>query len=53
MFYYEIKDTKTGKQFQATAKNFQQACEINGHKVRDCKCIWKANIENAPKKEDY
>lgn len=44
MIYYEILDRKTNTQFQATARNFQQACEINGHKVRNCHLVYSAKV---------
>lgn len=45
MKYFEIKNTKTGREFTATANRMREACEINGEKVRDCKCIYSAKIE--------
>lgn len=47
MFYYEIRNTKTQKNAQATAKNFATACRSLGWKPQECRCVWKASPENA------
>ena len=44
MKYFEIKNVKTGREFTATAKGIRKACEMNNEKVRDCKCIYSAEI---------
>lgn len=46
MYFYEIKNTKTQATAEATAKNFQIACRNLGWRTKDCKCIWKASLEN-------
>jgi hypothetical protein len=53
MFYYEIRNTKTQKTAQATAKDFATACRSLGWKPRECRCVWKANPENAADPSQY
>ena len=44
MYYYELKNTKTGHCFTATAKNTKNACAQHGYKARECKVIYKATV---------
>lgn len=44
MYYYELKNTKTGHCFTANAKNTKDACAQHGYKAKDCKVIYKASI---------
>jgi hypothetical protein len=53
MFYYEIRNTKTQETAQATAKNFATACRSLGWKPYECRCVWKANPENAGDPSQY
>jgi hypothetical protein len=53
MFYYEIRNVKTQETAQATAKNFTTACHSLGWKPYDCRCVWKANPENAGDPAQY
>lgn len=46
MKYYEIKNEKTQENAQVTAATFSLACKAQGWRPQDCKCIWKASIEN-------
>jgi hypothetical protein len=45
MKFYEIKNTKTQKTAEATAKNFAAACQAIGWKPKDCRCVWRASLE--------
>ena len=53
MFYYEIRNTKTQETAQAIAKNFTTACRSLGWKPYECRCVWKANPENAGDLSQY
>lgn len=53
MFYYEIRNTKTQETAQTTAKNFTTACRSLGWKPYECRCVWKANPENAGDTSQY
>ena len=53
MFYYEIRNVKTQETAQATAKNFTTACRSLGWKPYECRCVWKANPENAGDPSQY
>lgn len=53
MFYYEIRNTKTQKTAQVTAKNFTTACHSLDWKPQECRCVWKANPENACDPANY
>ena len=53
MKFYEIKNTKTQETAQTTAKNFTEACKANGWKPQHCRCIWKADPENAGGPANY
>lgn len=44
MYYYELKNTKTGHCFTATAKSTKEACEQYGYKAYNCKVISKATV---------
>ena len=44
MYYYELKNTKTGYCFTATAKNTKEACAQHGYKAHHCKVIYKASV---------
>lgn len=44
MYYYELKNTKTGHCFTATAKNTKDACAQHGYKAKECKVIYKATV---------
>lgn len=44
MYYYELKNNKTGHCFTATAKNTKDACTQHGYKAKDCKVIYKATV---------
>jgi hypothetical protein len=44
MYYYELKNTKTGHCFTANAKNTKDACAQHGYKAKNCKVIYKASI---------
>ena len=44
MYYFEIKNTKTNKRASAIAKGMAQACNLLGWKVRECKCVYRANM---------
>ena len=45
-YFYEIKNTKTQETTENIASNFATACQGAGWKPQDCKCIWKASVEN-------
>ena len=53
MFYYEIRNTKTQEIAQVTAKNFTIACRSLGWKPYNCRCVWKADPENAADSSQY
>ena len=53
MKFYEIKNTKTQETAQTTAPNFQMACRQMGWKPYHCRCIWKADPENAGDPANY
>lgn len=53
MFFYEIRNTKTQKTAQVTAKNFATACRSLGWKPYECRCVWKASAENACNPANY
>ena len=42
LYYFEGINRKTNEQFSAIAKTFHEACEKNGYKTKECKCISKA-----------
>lgn len=44
MYYYELKNNKTGHCFTATAKNTKDACAQHGYKAKDCKVIYKTSV---------
>lgn len=44
-YYFEIKNTKTNECATAIASGMKKACEAIGWKVRDCKCIYRAEEE--------
>ena len=44
MYYFEIKNTKTDECASAIAKGMAQACDLLGWKVRECKCVYRANM---------
>ena len=46
MNFYEIKNTKTQEAYETTAKNFATACKQSGWRPQDCRCVWKASVEN-------
>ena len=50
MYFYEIKNTKTQKTAEATAKNFAEACKSIGWKPQHCRCVWCASPENGYEK---
>ena len=52
-YFYEIKNVLTGAQFQIVAPNFSSACQLLGQKPHHCRCIWKANPENAGDPANY
>ena len=45
-YFYEIKNTKTQENSYTVAENFATACQHAGWRPQDCKCIWKASVEN-------
>ena len=45
-YFYEIKNTKTQETIESIAPNFATACQGVGWRSQDCKCIWKASVEN-------
>jgi hypothetical protein len=45
-YFYEIKNTKTQETTENIAPNFGTACQDAGWRPQDCKCIWKAKVEN-------
>ena len=45
-YFYEIKNTKTQETTENIAPNFATACQGAGWRPQDCKCIWKAKVEN-------
>ena len=53
MYFYEIRNTKTQETAQVTAKNFATACRSIGWKPYDCRCVWKADPENAADPSQY
>ena len=53
MKFYEIKNTKTHETAQTIAKNFSEACKEQGWKPYHCRCIWKADPENAGDPANY
>lgn len=53
MYFYEIRNTKTQETAQVTSKNFATACRSIGWRPYDCKCVWKANAENACDPANY
>jgi hypothetical protein len=52
-YFYEIKNVLTGAQFQIVAPNFSSACQLLGQKPHHCRCIWKADPENAGDPANY
>jgi hypothetical protein len=44
MYYYELKNTKTGHCFTATAKSTKDACAQHDYKAHHCKVIYKASV---------
>lgn len=44
MYYYELKNNKTGHCFTAAAKCTKDACAQHGYKAKDCKVIYKASV---------
>ena len=44
MYCFEIKNTKTNATATAAAKDMAQACNLLGWKVRECKCVYRANM---------
>lgn len=53
MSYYEIKHRKTQTNFQATAKNYTEACATHGYKPQECKLIWRTDAKNACDTNNY
>ena len=53
MYFYEIRNTKTQECGKGIAKNFTEACKANGWKPQHCRCIWKADPENAGGPANY
>ena len=53
MKFYEIKNTKTQETAQMTAKNFAEACKSNSWRPQDCRCVWKAEPEDAGSPANY
>ena len=51
--FYEIRNTKTQENARGIAKSFVEICRVNGWKPQDCRCVWKANPENAGVEENY
>ena len=47
MHFYEIKNTKTQEHGRGIAKNFMELCKAHGWKVKDCRLIWKADMDAA------
>jgi hypothetical protein len=45
MFYFEIKNNRTGECANTTASNMTQACAKMGWKPWDCKCVYRAKEE--------
>ena len=43
-YYFEIRNTKTNECATATAKGMAQACNLLGWKVRECKCVYRAEV---------
>lgn len=46
MYFFEIKNKKTQETAEAIANNFATACKRLGWKPYQCRCIWKADLEN-------
>ena len=44
MYYYELKNNKTGHCFTTTAKCAKDACAQHGYKAKNCKVIYKATV---------
>lgn len=53
MKFYEIKNTKTQETAQTIAETFKAACKAQNWRPRDCRCVWKANPENAGDPVNY
>lgn len=53
MKFYEIKNIKTQESAQTTAKNFAEACKSNNWRPQDCRCVWKADPEDAGNPANY
>ena len=53
MKFYEIRNKLTNEFAAVAATNFKAACESKGWKPKDCRCIWKAKVENAADPADY
>ena len=41
-YYFEIKNTKTGKTYQGYGTGVKSIALQAGWKVKDCKCIYRA-----------
>lgn len=46
MYFYEIRNTKTYETCEVVAKDYATACKQRGWKPKDCRCVWKASVEN-------
>ena len=53
MYFYEIRNRKTQENAQLIAKDFTTACRHLGWKPQECRCVWKANPENACDPANY
>ena len=44
MYFFEILNTKTKRQYTGIGSTMRQACESCGQQVKECKCISKAMV---------
>ena len=45
MYYYEIRNTKTQATAEANGHSFQEACATLGWKPWNCRCVYRAEVE--------
>ena len=45
MYFFEIINTKTNRQYNGVGYTMRQACESCGQQIKECKCISKNAVD--------